>query len=465
MEPLADGSDDRPPRFEMLETIREFALEHLAASGDAESAHDAHADYFLALAAEAEPHLIGPDQLAWLDLLEQELPNLRAALGWLRVRGRIAEGLRLATAPGRFWWRRGFLSEGRTWLDSFLALPEVEGVSLVRIRALIVAGDIAAWQKDNEHALSRHGEAAALARSLGDAWGVAMALYGLGSDAVDREELPQAEPLLAESLAHFRAIGDTWGAALARSKQGILALAQGDHVRADVYLKEALAVFRERQDWRFVAGVLDELGHLALARGDGRSARRAQAEALALSVSLGDRTGIAWGLMGQAGVAALVGRAEQATRLLGAAATLREVVGARLAPQEQAMHDQIEADAQAALGAAGFAAAWVEGAALPLADAVAEAIAVAGGEADDGEARAEDTPLSDGHPPSLHAGLTPREMEVLHLLVGGQSDREIAAALSITRRTASTHVSAILAKLRQPSRSAAVAHAMRHRLV
>ncbi|HUG60929.1 MAG TPA: helix-turn-helix domain-containing protein, partial [Methylomirabilota bacterium] len=170
LRPLAPPTDEpgaATPRFGMLETIREFGLERLAASGEAEDAGDRHAAYFLVLALAAERRLYGPDQVAWLDRLEVELPNLRAALGWLHERGRAEDGLRLATAPGRFWWRRGYLSEGRSWLDAVLALPAAAGASIARVRALLLAGDLAAWQKDGEPAFARHDEAAAMARAIG----------------------------------------------------------------------------------------------------------------------------------------------------------------------------------------------------------------------------------------------------------------------------------------------------------
>jgi DNA-binding CsgD family transcriptional regulator len=440
----------------MLETIREFGLEQLAARGEETAARDAHAAYLLALATEAEPHLIGPDQVAWLERIERELPNVRDALGWLLVQGRAEDGLRLAAAPGRFWWRRGYLGEGRFWLDAFLALPSSGGATSVRVRALLVAGDIAAWQKDREQAAARHGEAAALARTLGDTWGLAMALYGLGSDSVDQDVPAEAAPFLAESVALFNEIGDTWGAALARGKQGDAALALGDHDGAAACLEEALAVFRERQDGRFVAGVLDGLGQLALTRGDVAGARRAYAESMALSVMLGDKTAIAWGLMGMAGTAGLAGRAETAARLLGAAATLREALGAQLGPSEWAIHDQIESRSRAVLGPA-FAAAWEAGVAIPLAEALAEATAVARGESD-GETRAAGELFAPAGVslPSLSDRLTPRQVDVLRLMAEGLSDSEIAWQLRISPRTASNHVAAILAKLGVHTRQSAI---------
>jgi non-specific serine/threonine protein kinase len=443
-------------RFAMLETLREFGVEQLAARGEEEAARDAHAAYVLALAERAEPHLFGPDQVAWLDRLEAELPDVRAALGWLRARGSAAEGLRLAVAPGRFWWRRGYLSEGRAWLKSFLGLPAVGGASPDRVRALVLAGDLAAWQKDGEQAVAKHEAAAALARALGDGWGLAMALHGLGSDAIDRGEWARAEPLLAEGFDLFRDLGDPWGAALVRCQQGLVAQAQGDHERAAACFEEALGAFRERQDWRYVAAALSHLGKLALERGDERGARRAFGESLALSTELGDKTGIAWEVLGMAGAAGLAGQTEQAARLLGAAEALRDQVGARLAPYERAIHDRIQAAVRRALGPSAFAAAWARGGSLSLSDALAEARAVA-----DGAAKASRPPADD---PISAAGLTRRELEVLRLLAAGRSDKEIAAALFVGRSTAASHVAAVYRKLGVTSRAAAAAFAVRHGL-
>ena len=443
-------------RFAMLETLREFGLEQLAACGEEEAARDAHATYVLALAERAEPHLFGPDQVAWLDRLEAELPNVRAALDRLRAKGRAEDGLSLAAAPGRFWWRRGYLSEGRAWLDALLVLPADGDGSATRVRALILAGDIAAWQKDDAQASTRHDEAAALARALGDEWGLALALLGLGSDAIDRGEWAGAESLLVESFDLFRDLGDPWGAALVRCQQGVVAQAQGNHDHAAACFDEALGVFRERQDWRYVAATLGHLGKLALARGDERGARMAYREALALSTELGDKTGIAWEVMGMAGVAGLEGQAEQAARLLGAAEALRDQIGARLAPYEWAIHDRIQATVRQALGPSAFAAAWARGGALSVADAIAEAMAIA-----DGAMQASRRP-ADG--PNSAAGLTRRELEVLRLLAAGRSDKEIAATLFVSRRTAATHVAGIFRKLDVASRAAAAAYAVRHGL-
>ncbi len=146
----SEEGTDGEPRFGMLETIREFGLEQLAASGMAETVRQRHASYVLSLVEKAESHLYGPEQVGWLNRLDLELPNIRAALGWLRDRERAEEGLRLVMQPGRFWWRRGHLDEGRSWLDTFLAMPPISGASLARVRALVLAGDLAAWQKDDE---------------------------------------------------------------------------------------------------------------------------------------------------------------------------------------------------------------------------------------------------------------------------------------------------------------------------
>ena len=258
------------PRYAMLNTIREFGLEQLAAGGEEAAIRDAHAAYYLALAAEAESHLTGPDQVAWLDRIERELPNVRAALIWLRVRGRAEEGLRFAAAPGRFWWRRGYLSEGRTWLDAFLALPSprrrlARGCARYSSPATPRPGR-RTWSRRPPGTARRRRWPARPATIGGWQW----RCYGLASDAVDRGAPAEASPLLAESASRFRDVGDAWGWALVRSKEGNAALAKGDHARASVCFEEALTVFRERQDGRFVAGVLDGLGQLALTLGDSR---------------------------------------------------------------------------------------------------------------------------------------------------------------------------------------------------
>ncbi len=282
-----------------------------------------------------------------------------------------------------------------------------------------------------------------------------MALHSLGCDAIDRNDPAGAEPLLQESLGRFRDLDDPWGIALARCKLGTTALSRGDLAQAGVCYEEALATFRDQQDWRYVAAVLDEFGLLSLERKDEAGARRAYSEALALSAGLGDKTGVAWGLIGLAGVAALEGHAERAARLLGAAAAQRRLLGSHHGPHERVIHNRTEAIALATLGAATFASAYERGAALPIADAISEALAEGGG-----VAHSQRT-VRGSH---CAAGLTSRELDVLRLLAEGQSDNEIATALFISRRTASSHVAAIFRKLGVNSRAAAAAYGVRQGL-
>jgi non-specific serine/threonine protein kinase len=455
---------DGEPRYAMLETIREYGQERLAASGEERAIRGAHADYVLALAEQAEPHVFGPSQVAWLNRLEAELPNLRAALSWLREQRRAEDGLRLAGALWQFWWRRGYLREGRTWFATFLATSMRRAP--VRVRALIGAGELASWQKNHEQAAAWFAEAAELARELGDEWGVAMALRGLGTVAIERGEPEQADALLDESFARFQDLADTWGAGRAKNMQGVAALTLSDYSRAAVCFRDSLAMFRECRDWWYVSVALEGHGMVALIRGDNERARRAYADSLAMASARGDRTEIAWSLIGIAGVAVADGQAERAAILLGASAALRRALGARLQPIEQSLHDRIEAAARASMGAVAFLGARERGSALPFAEVVAEATAIGDG----GPAPRRQEIARDERPPTVATGgigarLTSREKTVLRRLVEGLSDREIADELSLSPRTVSAHVGNILAKFDVSTRTAATAFALRERLV
>ena len=411
------------PRFAMLETIREYALERLDEGGEAEATRRAHARFFLALAEAAAPRLLGPEQAAWLGRLAAEHDNLRAALAWAIARD-PDQALRLAGGLWRFWEVRGHLAEGRGWLERALAA----GGAAPRMRATALngAGNLAWAQGDLARADELHAAALALRRELGDAGGVAASLSNLGlvahvrgdlaraaalydeALALDRErgdragiagtlnnladvarirgQLGRAAALWAEALALRRELGDKRGVAAALDNLGLAVGAQGDLGRAAALHTEAVALQREVGDRQGLAHALNNLGGTVSARGDLARAAALYDEALALSVELGDRLGVARGLEGLAAAAA-GSRPHQTARLLGAAEALRESLGTPLPPGERAVHDRRVAEAHARLGAAAFAAAWGAGQALSLEEAVAAAQALADELAEDATAR------------------------------------------------------------------------------
>ena len=440
------------PRFAMLETVREYGLERLAESGETAATEEAHGAVFLALAEQAEPQLLGPRSAAWLDRLEAEHDNLRAALARGLERGGGA--LRLAGALGRFWRTRGYLTEGSVWLERVLAAGG-GAPAPYRAKALIAAGVLSRMRGNIGNALRMLNEGAALARASGDDQLTADTLIELANAThVASGDAGQAEALWNEALALYRRADDRLGVDRCLHNLGEAARARGDYQQALACYESSLPVVRELGDQLGLATVLMNLGATTRALGDLDRATAVHREALAIQRTVGDVWGVGCALNGLAGIAFDRGHAEQAARFQGTAAALAEAVGLVYDPADR---DQIERDVtavRAQLGETAFAAAWTAGRALPLETALAEAFAAGDTSPDAATLLAEPARAGGGH------GLTEREREVLHLVVAGQTDREIAEALFIGHRTAQTHVANILAKLGVSSRTAAATAAI-----
>jgi predicted ATPase/DNA-binding XRE family transcriptional regulator len=366
------------PRYGMLETIREYALEQLAASGEQEDTERAHAGHYLAIAEAAEPALRGPEQAAWMEWLEAEVDNLRAALGWAGASEESELGLRLAASLWYFWSVRGYLREGRTWLERLLTMARATGrpamAPAVRAKALGGAAWLAYVQTDYDRVVPPAEESLALSRDLGDDMGCAIALTSLGCVALDQGDYTQATPLLEESLARARAAADTWGITMSLNNLGLLVGLQGDYQRARELLEESLALGRARGDVRNVAYALDNLGTFALAQGDLTRARIAVEESLPLHRDLRETAGAVEGLEDMARIAAARGQPQQAARLFGAAEALRSASGVALPPYLRAPVDHAVQAVREALGVVAFAEGWAEGAQLSLEQAIAAAL-------------------------------------------------------------------------------------------
>ena len=312
---------DGEPRFWMLETIHEYAREKLQESGKGAALQREHARYFMELAEEAEPQLTGAEQVEWLAWLENEYDNIRAALGWARAAndggyagdeevGETADagevGLRLAGALWRFWYARGYFSEGREQLAGVLGLVSVRqqsGPSKVareargaKAKALYGMGVMAERQGDYalEHTL--HKESLAIRRELGDKVGIAQSLNGLGNVALYQGDYASARTLHEESLAIRRELGDKWGIALSLSNLAVVASKQGDYASAGTLLEEGLAIRSELGDKYSIAQSLGNLGIVAHNQGNYTSARSLVEESLAIQRELGDKGGIAFSL-------------------------------------------------------------------------------------------------------------------------------------------------------------------------
>ncbi len=442
-------------RFSMLETVREFGLERLEASGEAEAVCAGHARFFADLAKAIAPYLpwrSDPD--AAVTRLDAEQDNLRAALAWTAERAELATFVELATSLESYWVRRGRLVEGRAWLDR--ALGQCEAAPVPLRAAVVRAGAwIARHQADLGRAEALGEEALALARELGDALGVAHALTVLGFVAEDRGEVARATALFEEALAVGRRLGRPSWPAWSMRNLGRVALLGGDLEVAERWLEGALALFRQ-EDHRFgVAYVLSELAEVSLGRGGLGRAAALWCERLGL---IWDDYGFCWSLEGLAAIAVAHEEAERAARLLGAAETLRARLGVVHAPSRLPRYEQTVAATRATLSEAALAAAWDEGRRLSPEAARAEAIQAATSAVPGATERGAAQRVADH-------GLTPRETEVLRLLVEGRSDREIGDALFISHRTVMRHVTGILAKLGVDNRTAATNLAVRQGLV
>ena len=279
------------PRFVMLETIREYGLECLAAQGEMEATRRAHADYYLALAQEAEKELGGAQQAVWLEKLEQEHENLRAALNCFLERGEATSALRLCAAVWWFWSVRGHVSEGRHFLERALA-GSADAAMVVRAKALNAAGMLALNQDDYEAGEAFCRQSLALFGELGDQQGMALTRYRLGLLAWWKCHYPVARSLEEEALTLYRQAGDKGGVADPLLILSHLACVQGDYTGARSLAEESLALFREVGDRWGIAYVLLHLACVIFAQGDAARARTLVQECLAISRELGYKEGM-----------------------------------------------------------------------------------------------------------------------------------------------------------------------------
>ncbi|MGH2561734.1 MAG: ATP-binding protein [Thermomicrobiales bacterium] len=438
------------PRLTMLETVREFAAEALAA-GEQAALQRAHAAYYLALAERHDLAEMRPDGERLLALLELERANFRAALAWLESAGEAELFVRLAAALGSFWAGQGHYQEGQRCLERALALGDAVPNG-AKAGALVRLGMIRIYQGANDDAARRLQEGLALSRDLDEPFRTAQALTALGVLAIEQGDDSRATTYFTEALAASEAVTDRWLAGIvagrAYANLGVVARMRGDLTRAAAHHEEALRRERASGYLRGVTASLGDLGDVARDQGDYGRALAWYQEALGVLQDGNLQTrSVNEVLEGVATVAAATGQPERAARLLGAVAGLRERIGLGLRfPADILAYQRAVAAARVALGEEAFAAAWSAGRDLPRDQVVAEALAV--------DAPPEQ-PLPIGAPT-----LTKREMDVLRLLVAGQTDREIADALYIGRRTAEWHVARILEKLGVRTRTDAVAAAI-----
>ncbi|MFL5804472.1 MAG: ATP-binding protein [Roseiflexaceae bacterium] len=393
---------DGQSRFAMLETIRAFALEQLAVRGEAEEIKRRHAAYYLALAETAEPELWGTDRLVWIQRLECDQHNMRAALTWaLSAQGDPVTGLRLAGALWWFWFMRSYINEARAWLSSALDCGG-NAPPPVRAKVLPRAGILAWFQSDFAQAQMWCAEGLALCRELGDTMGLSYAFHGLGLVALDHGD-PSAAEYFAAGLELSQALQHIWGTAwsLLRLGQSTWLFASNDSAWATKLLNESLGLFQLMSDEMGMAHALFVLGDIALGQGDVQSARahyeqslslsrhceekgtaiwalrglgqlgrhlalyqRAAEwyhESLALSRELREQRGIIVGLEGLASIVIRQGQAELAIALLAAADAMRDKISYPLIAAWRADYEDTLDLVRAGLDDTAFAAAWRAG--------------------------------------------------------------------------------------------------------
>ena len=452
-----EPSSDREPRYRMLETTREFGLDQLTASGEEEAIREWHARWYLELSTALAPLVHVAGEPALLTRLSAEHSNLRVALDWFAAQGDGESLARLTGSLNWFWHMGGQGREGLAWLER--ALSMISRVSPeARIGVLNGASNLAMQQGDHTRAMALAEELLALARGEGDRTAEADALFLLSRAASHRKAGAEATAFAAEAVALYRASGDEQRLPWALQRLGIEAYVAGDFTQAAALLAEALEGFRTVGNMVGMAYATGILGMARFSLGDRRQAAALYRESLTLHRDLADPWETAHILEQVASLAAETRDSVRVARLLGAAEMLYIATGTAPVPYEREIADRARAEASACLEPDEFIAAWQAGQEMPFDEAVAEGLAAIATI----EAQLIPSRSSLG---TARGGLTPREREVLRLLVAGRSNQEIAEALFVTRATARTHVANILSKLNVSSRTAAADMAHRHRLI
>ena len=477
--------DEDEPRFGMLETIREYALERLTHSGEREAVRRQHAAYYLGGADVALAQITSARQTAWLRSLDAEHDNLLAALAWCQEQRDPDLALRASGLLAWFWIVRGHVTEGRRQLTALLDLAPHQRTAL-RAEALRVTGSLALHQGDYAAARALFGASLTIRRELKDRAGSLGALTGLGAAAMQQGDDATAEACFQEALATQAALDDKLGMAeslnslanlahgrgdLTGARQlyersnalnraigyrtdvvmhnlGVVAEEQGDLAGARGHFEDSVAIKRTLGDIPGLALSLAKLGEVIARMGDMATAHRLLSESLSLQHDLGDRSGIAFVLERFAITAAAHAQAERALRLAGAAGALRETIGTPLAAAAREGYELSLASARRAMPPALAATAWSEGQAMSMERAIALALS---------------TPTRIDHDSAVR--LSPREREVAGLVAQGLSNRDIAERLVVSERTAENHVQRVLNRLGLRSRAQVAVWAVQNGLL
>jgi predicted ATPase/DNA-binding CsgD family transcriptional regulator len=444
-------------RFRLLRPVREYARRRLEVSDEAEETQQRHTAYFTALAEAALPRLKGPEQVAWLTLLEAENDNLRQTMTWLIGRRDFDRAAAFGFSLWLFWWMRGLFSEGLRWM-AMIVEPATEATSWARAWALLTAGVLRYGQGDYDRAADAVEASLDLFRLVGDDSGFYTATGMAGLTAISRDDYERGAVLVEEAVRLSQAAGDTWNMTMLRTYSAAIPLSRGDYEHAARLAREGLALAREMGDRIGIYVSLFSLASAARAGGDRAEAARLLREALKLSVEIGDRGNAAYCLEGLASMAAGQGDVVRAARLWGAAEALLESSEAAIYVHtpDRKVHADAVAAARARADAGQWEDDWIAGRALSLSDAVAEADRLA--------AEIVDTFPTQSAARSHPAGLSEREVEVLRLIAQGLSNAQAAERLYLSPRTVEAHLRRIYEKLGGLSRFEAIRFALDHGL-
>jgi predicted ATPase/DNA-binding CsgD family transcriptional regulator len=450
-------AEEKQVRYRMLETVRQYARQRLADSGEQDATRRRHAHWYLAFALEAESRLRGPDQGAWLDRLQTEHDDLRAALRWSHdERGEPELGLRLAAALWWFWVIRGHLGEGLQWLAR-AADPDSQVSPSAQAKALGVAGSLALHQGNYDTAITVLELGLTGYRELADTDGIAATLPTLGLAKLYGQRTDVDIPELVEEAMRLRPqVKSPHVAADLLVLTGMCIGTDGDWSRAAELCEKSLTLCREVGDLAGTLRCLPALGFIALVRGEDEVAVATLAESLRLAAELDFKVVIQYVYYFLGCVAVNQGQATRAARLWGASDAMGETYATTLSDMlcsATSYQDRLDA-ARAQLGDEAFVAARAEGRSMLAEQVVSYALQPAG---------APERPVSPV--PVYPAGLSAREVEVLRLVAEGKSNTEVAAELFLSARTINWHLSSIYRKLGCRSRTEATRFAVDHGIV
>ena len=447
---------DGATRYRMLEVVRQFAHEQLVETGELERASELHFEWFLNLAVAAEQKLRYSEQLWWLQRLELEHGNIRAALAWAIASPHPArrEGaLRIAGSLWAFWYVRGHVVEGETWLRRVLDASPAQPTE-ARAIAQFGLGMLGISLMDLDDAVATLETSLALAEASGSRMAVALAHFGLGDATRIRRDHDRAEVHYQRALEFFREVGDQAWIGNALNGTAVLAFVTGRLDRAEAYGREGLQVLRACGDLRNIAEAIVILGEVARLRHEIPLAASHYAEALASFHALGDRLAALHTVSYIAAIAAERGEIVRAARLASAVNTSHNELTQHRGRNLLAWMDEpATTRMRSAIGDAAFDRAWGEGQRLALDTAIAEAevlaTELAGGE------------VAEAVDPRV-ATLSTREIEVIRLVATGMTNGAIAEQLYISRRTVDTHLRRIYLKLELSGRTDLVRFALNH---